>query len=233
MAGTLQLYVDLLEQHAREPGRSWFLERYGRSQAIDLQAAYAGAGRRLGTLPWTASPEERARLDAAGLPLPEGWPLSALGRAALLARICELLEPEEHLAAVVAQFRTGDNAEREALLHTLPLLPKPERFVELAIEACRTHVQSVFEAIACENPYPARFFPEANFNQLVLKAFFTGASVRRIVGLGGRRTAELVRMADAYASERRAAGRALPPDLDFITSPEAAAGLSGMPGAKS
>jgi hypothetical protein len=162
------------------------------------------------------SPEERARLDAAGLPLPEGWPLSALGRAALLARICELLPPEEHVAAVVGQFRTGDNAEREAVLHALPLLPKAERFVELAIEACRTHVQSVFEAIACENPYAARFFPELNFNQLVLKAFFTGVSVRRIEGL----------------RERRAAGRPVPADLDFVTSPEAA-GPRGTPGAKS
>ena len=232
MAGTLQPYVNLLAQHAAEPGRSWFLERYGRSQAIDMQAAYAGAGRRLGMAPCVPSPEERAQLDAAGLPLPEGWPLSAVGRAALLARICELLPPEEHVAAVVAQFRTGDNAEREAVLHALPLLPKAERFVDLASEACRTHVQSVFEAIACENPYPARFFPELNFNQLVLKAFFTGVSARRIEGLHERRTAELIRMAHAYASERRAAGRPVPADLDFVTSPEAAR-PRGTPGAKS
>jgi hypothetical protein len=117
-------------------------------------------------------------------------------------------------------------------LHTLPLLPKAERFVELAIEACRTHVQSVFEAIACENPYPARFFPEANFNQLVLKAFFTGVSVHRIEGLRERRTAELIRMVHAYASERRAAGRSVPADLDFVTSPEAVP-PRGTPGAKS
>jgi hypothetical protein len=232
MARTLQPYLDLVGRHAAEPGRSWFLERYGRPQAIDLQAAYAGAGRRLGMAPCTPTPEERASLDAAGLPLPEGWPLSALGRAALLVRLCELLAPAEHVAAVVGQFRTGDNAEREALLHTLPLLPKAERFVELAIEACRTHVQSVFEAIACENPYPARFFPEANFNQLVLKAFFTGVAVHRIEGLRGRRTPELIRMANAYASERRAAGRSVPDDLDFITSPEAAQ-PHGTPGAKS
>ena len=162
---------------------------------------------------WVWSPACRARrngrsLDAAGLPLPEGWPLSAVGRAALLARICELLPPEEHVAAVAGQFRTGDNAEREAVLHALPLLPKAERFVDLAIEACRTHVQSVFEAIACENPYPARFFPELNFNQLVLKAFFTGVSARRIEGLSERRTAELIRMAQCL---RQRTARGGPP----------------------
>jgi hypothetical protein len=36
--------------------------------------------------------------------------------------------------------------------------------------------------------------------------------------LPGRRSAELTRMALAYASERRAAGRSVPPDLDFVTS---------------
>jgi hypothetical protein len=75
----------------------------------------------------------------------------------------------------------------------------------------------VFEAIACDNPYPARFFPDLNFNQLVLKAFFTGVAVQRIVGLADRRNAELVRMAQAYASERLAAGRTVPPDLDSVT----------------
>jgi hypothetical protein len=78
-------------------------------------------------------------------------------------------------------------------------------------------VQSVFEAIACENAYPARHFPDQNFNKLVLKAFFTGVGVARIVGLGGRRTAELRRMAEDYASERRAAGRSVPPDLGLVT----------------
>jgi hypothetical protein len=141
-----------------------------------------------------------------------------VGRAALACRLCERLEREAHFAALVQQFRTGDNAERAALLHSLPLLPEPQRFLELAIDACRSHVQHVFEAIACENPYPARFFPEANFNQLVLKAFFTGVAVSRIEGLPGRRTAELARMAHAYASERRAAGRSVPADLDFVTS---------------
>jgi hypothetical protein len=90
-------------------------------------------------------------------------------------------------------------------------------------------VQSVFEAIACENPYPARFFPDLNFNQLVLKAFFTGIAVRRIVGLGARNSPELVRMANAYASERRAAGRSVPDDLSLVT---AALEPRDLPGAK-
>ena len=64
-----------------------------------------------------------------------------------------------------------------------------------------------------------RHFPEHNFNQMVLKSFFTGVAVERIEGLASRRSPELVRMAEAYASERRAAGRSVPPDLHLVTSP--------------
>jgi hypothetical protein len=218
MSSVSHPYVELVAARAAEPARTWFSTRYEELDASDFAAVHAGAGRRLGSASCQLTSAEQERLRAAELLLPAGWPLSAVGRAALACRICERLEPEAQLTTLVKQFRTGDNSERAALLHALPLLPEPQRFVDLAIDACRSHVQSVFEAIACENPYPARFFPEANFNQLVLKAFFTGVAVRRIAGLPGRRTAELARMALAYASERRAAGRSVPDDLDFVTS---------------
>jgi hypothetical protein len=51
----------------------------------------------------------------------------------------------------------------------------------------------------------------------VLKSFFTGVAIRRIEGLATRRTPELGRMAEAYASERRAAGRSVPADLGLVT----------------
>jgi hypothetical protein len=210
-------YVELVAARATEPARSWFLQRIAGLDAGSFAAAHAGAGRRLGMQSCELTGTERARLQSAGLLLPEGWPLSAVGRAALAAELCARLTPAEQELALVKQFRTGDNAEREAILHALALLPQAERFVELAIDACRSHVQSVFEAIACENPYPAAFFPEHNFNQLVLKAFFTGVQVKRIAGLATRRTPELARMARAYASERRAAGRSVPDDLGLAT----------------
>jgi hypothetical protein len=210
-------YVELVAARTAEPARSWFLERIAKLDAGSFATAHAGAGRRLGGQSCELSPAERTRLQSAGLLLPEQWPLSAVGRAALSVELSQRLAPAEHEAALVKQFRTGDNAEREVLLRSLSLLPGAERFVELAIDACRSHVQSVFEAIACENPYPAAFFPDHNFNQLVLKAFFTGVQVKRISGLEARRTPELARMANAYASERRAAGRSVPDDLGLAT----------------
>jgi hypothetical protein len=77
-------------------------------------------------------------------------------------------------------------------------------------------VLTVFEAIACDNAYPAKYFPDAAFFQMVLKALFVGAPLGKVVGLRERTTDELARMVDAYASERRAAGRPVPDDAKLV-----------------
>jgi hypothetical protein len=102
------------------------------------------------------------------------------------------------------------------------LLPAPDRFLALVIDACRTNILPVFEAVACENPYPSRFFPERNFNQLVMKALFNGVRLDRIVGLAARANIELARMATDFAAERRAAGRPVPADIGLALSSAAA-----------
>jgi hypothetical protein len=80
-------------------------------------------------------------------------------------------------------------------------------------------VQTIFESIACENPFPADEFPDLNFNQMVLKAMFNGVALARIVRLGERAGADLARMAADYAAERRAAGRSVPADIDLVLLP--------------
>jgi hypothetical protein len=101
------------------------------------------------------------------------------------------------------------------------LLPGAERFLATAIDSCRTNIMPLFEAVACENPYPARYFPELNFNQMVVKCLFNGVALHRIVALEQRFSAELSRMADDYAAEREAAGRAVPVDLWLVQAPHA------------
>jgi len=127
-------------------------------------------------------------------------------------------EASDVVEVVDACFRTGDNDERRAVLRALADLPSPERFVPLAISACRLNVVPVFEAIACDNAFPARHFPEAAFNQMVLKALFVGVAIDRITNLRDRVTPELERMAAAYASERRAAGRPVSDDTERLAT---------------
>jgi len=180
-------------------------------ESVPFRAAYASVARRL------------KKVDELP-PLPPP-PLSELARphftltdwvrAALLATALEGLS-ERRLEVALALFEGGELGEQESLLRTLSFLPEPALYVPVAELGVRTNAQRLFAAIACENPYPARHFSAPAFNQMVLKAVFVEVSVRRIEGLDGRRTPELARMAEAYASERRAAGRPVPDDIARI-----------------
>jgi hypothetical protein len=207
--------VEFLQQHVPAPAVQWLEGAVGSPTAFDrgqFLEAMAAAGRRVGKSV-LAVDQDQAR----GLPgldwLARNRPADELARVALLLRAGEALDASAYHALVEDCYSRGDLREKQAVLRALPLVPEPERFVPLAVEACRTHIQPVFEAIACENPYPAAHFPELNFNQMVLKALFIGVALDRVLDLEARVTPELGRMAEDYASERRAAGRSVPSDI--------------------
>ncbi len=209
--------IDSLQAHLGSPGREWLRIALA-SSAPDRDAflvAFAAAGRKLGTSPPEAGDQAGAG-DAGPAWLLTAAPADEIGRVALLLRGAERFAPDAFVALVGECFRTGDNREKRSVLRSLALLPQPPRFVELAATACRTSVQTVFEGIACENPYPAAHFSEPQFNQMVLKSLFVGVALERIVGLDARITPELARMAADYASERRAAGRSVPADIGLL-----------------
>ena len=216
MSDTAHPWLRIVLARAAEPAARWFEKQAAEFTAARFGQAYAAAGRRLGDKQVSSSLAERQELSALGPGELMGFRLSDVGRAYLLIRLCRATPEEQHAELLTQHFYKGDNKEREAMLKALAFLPEPARFVGIAVDACRSHVQSVFEAIACENAYPAKYFPDASFNQMVIKAFFTGVSVARIRGLEQRRTPELARMASDYASERRAAGRSVPPDLSLV-----------------
>jgi hypothetical protein len=177
-----------------------------RSEATDaFLIMWSGAGRRLGQTPIVAATDDERALAF----FPAGWGLDEYGRVLLLL-------PEVHASLVHELFVTGDLRERQAVLRALPHLPEPDRFVVTAVDAVRNNAVSVIEAIACDNPYPARYFSDEAFNQMVLKCLFNDVRLGRILGLARRVTPELGRMATAYASERRAAGRSVPADVALV-----------------
>lgn len=219
------LLADVLR--ARAPAQAWEWAEKGLQAArapVDrnvLLGYYAGASRRLSKVSLALNPTEEARLTQH----PDAGPLSHWGMdeayRALLLLSLDHLPPEEYAELVLAAYRQGDSREQESWLRGLALLPRAERFLATAVDACRTNILLLFQAIACENPYPARHFPELNFNQMVLKALFNGVALARILGLEGRLNPELSRMADDYAAEREAAGRAVPADLWLVQAPHA------------
>ena len=180
----------LLEAYARAPlrvGRSRLELTAG--QLRELQAAVPGVGFDR----WTRDDAARALL--------------------LMAHRSGGATGQAFVDAAVACFEQGDAREQQSWLRALPLWPEAAAFLPYAIDACRTNIVPVFEALACENPYPAAHFPDLNFNQLVLKAMFNNIALSRIVSLGTRLNAELTRMARDYAAERTAAGRSVPADI--------------------
>ncbi|HKU40061.1 MAG TPA: EboA domain-containing protein [Polyangiales bacterium] len=177
---------------------------------------FAGVGRRTRELAFSLSASERSQLVAAGVNVPEAWTLACTVRVALLAFACAALEAREHHGLLKEAYAKGDNGERIAVLRALSLLPDPRRFVDIATEACRTHVQDVFEAVACDNPYAEHYFPDASWNQLVIKALFTDVPLSRLQGLQARKNPELFRMARDYEAERRAASRTISNDLAYV-----------------
>jgi len=170
----------------------------------------------LGNIPIHLSHDESVTLLQGGFPPFRSHALHELGRMVLLLYAIELLDPERHTVFIEDLFVRGDLAERQALLRTFSFLPRPDRFLSIAVEACRSNVQTVFEAIACENSYPLRHFPELNFNQMVMKAVCIEVPLRRIIGLSTRITPVLSKMAQDYAQERTAAGRPVPEDIHLI-----------------
>ena len=217
---------DLIRQHIRQSAeqggapaaRQWLAQCEPALAALPdagaLQRLYSTAARSLqplSRLPWQLQPE----LARAGAIDPLAWQPGDIGRLLLLLSLPDPSDGQAH-PCFARLYRGGDAGEQQSLLRALPLLPAPEPLLPLAIDACRSHIQGCFEAIACENSYPARFFPELNFNQMVLKALFIRAPLVRIHGLRQRLTPQLRRMVADLASERQATQADIPDDVYLI-----------------
>jgi hypothetical protein len=196
----------------------------GKAPAFDVAAlCFGGAGRELGHEVVVVDPDLAADARALGVGwLARGTNVSELARV-ILARAIVASAPEDGPRALRTLYVEGDNDERAAIMKALPLLDDGRAYTQLAQEGCRSNVKTVFESIACDNPFPARHFGERPFCQMVLKAVFVGTRVARVEGLRERTTGELVRMARDYAAERRAAGRAVPEDVLDLLAEEGAA----------
>src|SRR5690606_11965861 len=90
---------------------------------------------------------------------PTAWNRLELLRIALLLARSDL-ESDAFAEELEQLFRFADEGETCALYRALPLLPAPELFVWRAGEACRSNMQSVFNAVALDSPYPVAYFDD-------------------------------------------------------------------------
>jgi hypothetical protein len=150
---------------------------------------------------------------------PRGW---SADQAARVLLVLALEQDPPRLARGLDQLcNSADVSELVAFYRGLSLYPDPARYLARATEGLRTNIKGVFEAIALRNPYPSEQFPQAAWNQMVLKALFVGSALWPIVGLDRRANAELARMLSDYAHERWSAGRPVSPELWRCVGPHA------------
>lgn len=213
MAEPAQALEKLLAE--RWPDSARFFERAARDLAgppgLGFRALFASAPRRLGHAAKTT-------LDAPPqlVAVRPHCTLTDYLRLWLINQALPHVAASEQASWLLELFEAGELGEQVSILRVLPLLPEPARFLETAVQACRTNARDVFEAIVCENSFLAEHFPPLNFNQAIMKAIFMDVPLRRVERLAARITPELSRMAQSYESERRAAGRPVPPDAEFL-----------------
>lgn len=215
------LLRDLARGRLPPPGQAWLdaavveTSQIGPGGGSDERfgALLSGASRHARRQPLAPTDAERAAARAAvdGLEI-ERWTLLETMRVALILARRDLDQPAA-VAAMESAFQYADEGELCALYRSLGLWPDPKRFAARAGEGCRSNMRSVFEAVACDTPFPAKWFDELAFNQCVVKAIFIGAPLWRVWGLDSRLNPELARMALDLADERRSAGRPVQPEL--------------------
>ncbi|CAN0599915.1 unnamed protein product, partial [Ectocarpus sp. 12 AP-2014] len=108
-------------------------------------------------------------------------------------------------------IQVADTGELETFLKYLVLLPNPEAYKQTAVEALRTNIATIFDAISLNNPYPAEYFNDQQWNQMFLKAAFMERDLSQIASIDKRANEDLARIISDYAHERWAAGRKIDP----------------------
>ena len=143
---------------------------------------------------------------------PETWSVDEAARAAMALSV-PASSADAYLTTLNKVFDTADVGESVALYQCLPVFPFADAFRARASEGTRTNMTSVFEAVAVNNPYPAEYFDENSWNQLVLKGCFVNTTLHGMLGLDQRANPALAQMLVDFAHERWAAGRTVSPDL--------------------
>lgn len=136
--------------------------------------------------------------------------IQQIARMLLLIKVLEADEEFFH-DKVANIIQVADTGELATFLKFLILLPNPEKYKNTAVDALRTNISTVFNAIAYNNPYPAKYFNDQQWNQMYLKTAFMQGDLNAISDIDERANKDLTRIISDYAHERWAASRDIDP----------------------
>lgn len=144
------------------------------------------------------------------------WTVDRLCRVWLLMQL-ESSNKEMYVQRIENLFPHAEMNEQVALYSALPLLVYPQEWKLQCAAGIRSNLDNVLEAIMYHNPYPANYLDESAWNQLVMKAFFTGKNVNKITGIDRRINQNLANMLFDYVEERWSAHRSADPQIWRLT----------------
>jgi hypothetical protein len=208
---------DLIILNTSQTESDWIIQKSSTS-AMDLMTGFVSAPRNLSKKIIQTSSQQAAELQEL---VPnfsiEDWSLVRLVRVWLLTQL-ESKDPEHFINNIDTLFDTAELNELVALYSALPLLSFPQQWLFRATDAVRSNMGFVFDAIALRNPYPALYFSEPAWNQLVLKTIFNDKPTYLIPGREKRTNQALAATLSDFAHERWAAGRSVPaPVWNLVT----------------
>lgn len=208
----------ILRRSASAEAMDWLTEECATQRKQFMQRsfyyAFSGVSRRFdkrGGLQLQLGDESQLTALVEGFSL-EGWDQFRLGRVILLLVLAQQDE-QVFIQTLEKLLGTADLREQAAIYSALPLFPRGEQLVELAQDGLRTNIVDVFDAVALSNAYPAKFFSNEAWNQMVLKALFISRPLYKVFGIDERANAHLVEALVDLAHERWAAGRWVSPEL--------------------
>ncbi len=195
-------------------GGNWLQERIKHpTDPAYFNTTFAQLPRKTGRAIVQPGPEQQAALQQIypGFAI-NGWTIDRLARVWLLTQLAPA-DKETYFNSIENLFRSAAVNELVALYSALPLLAYPELWKKRCAEGIRSNIGDVLESIMYHNPYPAAQLDQPAWNQLVLKAIFTGKQIQWITGLDERANQELAYILSDYAHERWAAHRNVPAQL--------------------
>ncbi|WP_411137954.1 EboA domain-containing protein [Streptomyces sp. C10] len=150
-------------------------------------------------------------------PLPgwSGWSLADGARACLLAHAP--LDGSGLASATASLYHRGDPAQRRGVLYALPFLPIGDAALPLLDDALRCDDTHLIRAAL--GPYAQAHLDQPRWRRAVLACLSRGIPLTGVAGLDKRRDAELAFLGEAFAQERRTAGRPVPNDVWLLTRP--------------
>ena len=217
LKGLSDLFLQIIERNISEDALAWLESKVtlvkSEDKAVQLNLTFSHLPKQTGknNIQLDTQESQQVQMLVPGFSL-DDWSIDRLCRVWLLMQV-STGDKETYLKKIFGLFSAAEMNEEVALYSALPFYSYPEAWISKCENGIRSNIGTVLEAIMYHNPYPANHLPEASWNQLVLKAFFTEKDVNKITGLYERVNPALADTLTDYVQERQAAHRTVAPEI--------------------